>query len=87
MLKIVEDNTRIQFKDGYDLYPDQHVLLGYTKDYENISGVESGIVLAVAERSDRHEIWKLFSDYLLTGKHKDLLLHYFGEVNASGVYI
>jgi len=87
MLNLVDDKTRIQFMDGYELYPDKHVLLGYTEDYKDESGVESGIVLAVADRNDRDEIWKLFKDYLLSGTHKDLFLYYFGDVNASGVYI
>lgn len=89
MLKYVDDSKRIQFMDGYELYPDQHVLLGYTEDYEDENGaeVESGVVLAVADKNDRDEMWKLYTDYLTSRKHGDLILFYFGNTNASGVYI
>ncbi|MCL2400713.1 MAG: hypothetical protein FWC91_13335 [Defluviitaleaceae bacterium] len=87
MVQIAQEHKRIQMEDGYDLYPDKCVLLGYTEEYENIYGIKSGIVLAVGESTDSDAIWSLYEDYLLSGKHGSLLVIYFGAVEASGVYI
>ena len=87
MVQITQEHKRIQLDDGYDLYPDKNVLLGYTEEYEDICGIKSGVVLAVGERNDRDAIWKLYEDYLFSSKHGSLLVIYFGAVEASGVYI
>ena len=87
MVKIAQKYKRIQMDDGYDLYPDKNVLLGYTEEYEDICGTKSGVVLAVGESSDGDAIWDLYKEYLLTGQHGPLLVIYFGAVEASGVYI
>ena len=87
MLRLIQDNNRIQFMDGYDLYPDKYVLLGYTEDYEDNSGTKSGVVLAVGNSEDGDAIWNLFADYFMSGKHEGLLVFYYGNVNASGVYV
>ena len=87
MVQIAQEHKRIQLDDGYDLYPDKNVLLGYTEEYEDICGIKSGVVLAVGESSDSDAIWNLYEEYLLSGKHGSLLVIYFGAVEASGVYI
>ena len=87
MIQIVQEQNRIQMDDGYDLYPDQYVLLGYTEEYEDISGIKSGVVLAVGDRGDRNAMWSLYEDYFFSGKYEPLLVIYFGAVEASGVYI
>ena len=87
MVQIAQEHKRIQMDDGYDIYPDKNVLLGYTEEYKNICGIKSGVVLAVGESSDSDAIWDLYEEYLLSGKHGSLLVIYFGAVEASGVYI
>jgi len=87
MVQIAQEQKRILMDDGYDIYPDQYVLLGYTEEYEDICGIKSGVVLAVGERNDRDAMWSLYDDYFLSGKHEPLLVIYFGAVEASGVYI
>ena len=87
MVHITQEQKRIQMDEGYDLYPDKNVLLGYTEEYEGICGIKSGVVLAVGESSDSDAIWDLYEEYLLSGKHGSLLVIYFGAVEASGVYI
>jgi hypothetical protein len=86
MATLVQDNKRIQFMDGYELYPDKHVLLGHTIDYADESGIESGVVLAVADRIDRDSIWNLFNEYLMSGEHGKLCVMFYGDIYASGVY-
>jgi hypothetical protein len=86
MLKLVTDKKRIEFMDGYDLYPDKHVLLGYTKEYEDESGVESGVVLAIGDDEDSDAVWNLYNKYFMTEEHGGLLVFYYGDVYASGVY-
>jgi len=86
MLKIINDSSRIEFDDGWDLYPDKYVLLGYTEEHEDMSGVKSGVVLAVSENTDRDTMWDLYKKYLLSKQYGDLYLFYFGEIYASGVY-
>ena len=86
MLTLINDSSRIQFDDGWDLYPDKYVLLGYIDKYEDISGIKSGVVLAVSENTDRDAIWDLYEKYLLSKQHGGLYLFYFGEIYASGVY-
>ena len=87
MVQIVQNQERIQHDDGFDLYPDQYVLLGYIEEYEDISGVKSGVVLAIGESSDRDAIWQLYKKYLFSGQFGELYLTYFGAVEASGIYI
>jgi hypothetical protein len=87
MVQFLQSNERIQVDDGYDLYPDKYVLLGYTKEYEEISGIQSGVVLAVGNRNDRDAIWDLYEDYFSSEKYGSLLVIYFGAVEASGVYV
>ena len=85
MIKTISDNKRIQFMDGYDLYPDQFVLLGDTEEREG--GTESGIILAVGDSNDRDAIWDLYFDYLFSKKHRDLLVAYYGDIDTTGVYL
>jgi len=87
MVQITQEQKRILMDDGYDIYPDQYVLLGYTEEYEDICGIKSGVVLAVGERGDKDAIWDLYENYLFSHKHAPLLVIYFGAVEASGVYI
>ena len=87
MIQIENQHKRIQFMDGYDLYPNQYVLLGDTEEYENQSGTKSGLVLAVGESTDRDTLWDLYEKYLLAQMHEGLYLFYFGDIHASGVYV
>ena len=87
MLNIIKDNKRIQFMDGYDLYPDKYVLLGDTEDCEDMSGTKSGIVPAFGDECDGDAVWDLFTEYFNAGKHGELLVFYYGNVNAAGVYV
>ena len=87
VLRLTQSNERIQFMDGYDLYPDKYVLLGHMEDRKDENEIESGIVLATGEENDDDAIWDLYADYLTSGKHGRLLVFYYGNVNASGVYI
>ena len=87
MVQIMQEHNRILMNDGYDTYEDKNVLLGYTEEYEDVCGIKSGVVLAVGDSDDYDEIWKLYEDYLFSGKHGSLLVIYFGAVEASGVYI
>jgi len=87
MVQLTQDNKRIQFMDGYDLYPDKFVLLGETEEYEDMSGTKSGVVLAVGDEADGDAIWNLCTQYFMSGQHGDVLVFYFGNVNASGVYV
>ena len=68
MLQIMQEHNRILVDDGYDIYENKNVLLGYTKEYEDICGIKSGVVLAVGDSDDYDEIWKLYEDYFLLGK-------------------
>ncbi len=85
MVKFIDNNTRFPFMEGYDLYPDKFVLLGYIND---IGGnTESGVALAVGDDGDRDAMWDLFVEYLYAKKYGELLLFYYGEINSSGIYI
>ena len=86
MVKINQTQERIQHDEGFDLYPDQYVLLGYIEEYEEISGVKSGVVLALGNQSDKDAMWELYKEYLFSGQYGELYLTYFGVVEASGVY-
>ena len=86
MVQITQEHKRIQVDDGYDLYPDKCVLLGYTEEYEDICGIKSGVVLAMGESSDSDAIWGLYEDYFLAGEHGELIVIYFGVEDVSGVY-
>ena len=87
MVQILQEHNRIEFDDGWDLYPEKYVLLGYTEEHADMSGVKSGVVLAISENTDRDAMWDLYEKYLLSKQHGDLYLFYFGEVYASGVYV
>ena len=86
MVQIIQTQERIQHDDGFDLYPDQYVLLGHTEEYEEISGVKSGVVLACGNQRDKDAMWELYKEYLFSGQYGELYLTYFGVVEVSGVY-
>lgn len=76
---------RILFDEGFELYPDQYVLLGYVEEEEG--NVISGVPVAVANREDRNDMWKLFLKCFMEKTHGDVDLNYFGDVESSGVYL
>lgn len=85
MLNNVIHKTRINFDEGFDLFPDKYVLLGYVEEFEG--NIVSGIPIATAERDERDAIWDLFMRYLKQKTHGELFLNYFGDVDSSGVYL
>jgi len=87
MVQIVRNQERIQYDDGFDLYPNRYVLLGTIEEYEDISGVKSGVVLAIGDKSDKDAMWELYFKYLFSGQYEATYLTYFGDVEVSGVYV
>jgi hypothetical protein len=84
-MRILSDSQRISFKEGYDLFPDQYVLLGDTA--EQNYATESGTVLAVGTDDDRDAMWNLYVEYLLGKKHGRLLLFYYGNIETVGALL
>ena len=72
----------MQFDDGFAIYPDKYVLLGYVEEDEG--NIVSGIPVAIAECDDRDDIWKLFLQYFKSKTHGELFLSYFGDVESIG---
>jgi hypothetical protein len=85
-MKIAEEKQRISFMDGYDLFPEQYVLLGYT-DEDSDGNIIGGVVLAVGAREERDAMWDLYVEYLLGKKGENLLLSYYGDVDTVGVFV
>ena len=86
MVQIVQTQERIQHDDGFELYPDKHVLLGYVEEYEDMFGVKSGVVLAYGDKCDKNAMWDLYTKHLNSGQYGELYLTYFGVEEVSGVY-
>jgi hypothetical protein len=84
-MKIIDNSQRISFRDGYELFPNQYVLLGDTVEQDYAT--ESGTVLAVGTDDDRDAIWDLYVDYLLGKKHGRLLLFYYGDTETVGALL
>jgi hypothetical protein len=85
IMRIINDNKRITFKDGYDLFPNQYVLLGETTELN--FATESGTVLAVGNDDERDAMWDLYVEHLLGKKHGRLLLFYFGNIETVGALL
>ena len=78
-------NNRINFDDGFYMFPDKYVLLGYVEEQDG--NIISGVPIATAERYERDYIWNLFTQCLNQKKHGELFLNYFGDVESVGVYL
>jgi hypothetical protein len=85
IMRITNDNQRISFEDGYDLFPNQYVLLGDT--IERNYAIVSGTVLAVGTDDEHDAMWDLYVEHLLGKKHGRLLLFYFGNIETVGALL
>ena len=86
-MKLIKESKRISYMDGYELYPEKFVLLGYTEDYADKSGIESGVVLAVGDSEEKDAMWDLFVEYLKSEGYGELYLTFYGNVCPEGVVI
>ena len=78
-------NNRISFDDGFHMFSDKYVLLGFIEEQDG--NIISGIPIATAERHERDYIWDLFTQYLNQNKYGELFLNYFGDIESTGVYL
>ena len=70
MVSVVNSAERIQFDDGFNIYPEKYVLLTHVEEEEG--NIVSGIPVATADRDARDDIWQLFLQYLNLKTHGEL---------------
>ena len=86
MIKKLDNNERIRFMDGYNLYPRQYVLLGHV-EHDKDDAIESGVPIAIGDDSDHNEIWNLNFELMSDERYGNLFLFYFGPIEMVGALL
>jgi len=86
MIENFENKRRINFEEGYKLYPKQYVLLGHVEHNDN-GDIENGIPFAIGNEEDHDDIWDLFYKIMEDEQYGSLFLFYYGPIETAGILL